>query len=82
MSKKNRKTLQALTPASDVTLPIQQSAIIQKFKLEPKEATKRFTIDLPERMHRKLSILSARSGRTKADIMRMMLDEILMDVAE
>jgi hypothetical protein len=62
------------------TMP--QPTIMQKLQLEPKEATKRFTIDLSEGMHRKLSILSARTGRTKADIVRMMLDEMLVDVAD
>ncbi len=66
----------------NVTSTMPQPTIMQKLQLEPKEATKRFTIDLSEGMHRKLSILSARTGRTKADIVRMMLDEILVDVAD
>jgi hypothetical protein len=67
---------------NNVTSAIPQPTIMQKLQLEPKEATKRFTIDLSEGMHRKLSILSARTGRTKADIVRMMLDEMLVDVAD
>jgi hypothetical protein len=69
-------------PTKEAPIPMQQSTIMQKLQLEPKEATKRFTIDLSEGMHRKLSILSARTGRTKADIVRMMLDEMLVDVAD
>ena len=42
----------------------------------------RFTVDLPESMHRKLSILSAKTGRTKADIVRMLLDEKLKDLED
>jgi plasmid maintenance system killer protein len=49
---------------------------------EQKEATKRFTIDLPESMHRKLSILSARTGRKKAEIIKTLLNELLKDINE
>ena len=55
---------------------------MEKLQLEPKEVTKRFTVDLPESMHRKLSILSAKTGRTKADIVRMLLDEKLKDLED
>ena len=57
-----------------------ESSLMDKLQVQPKEATKRFTVDLPESMHRKLSILSAKSGRTKADIIRMVLDDVLKDV--
>ncbi len=57
----------------------QRSSSIKKLQVKPKEVTKRFTVDLPETMHRKLSILSAKTGRTKADIVRMLLDEALVD---
>jgi hypothetical protein len=49
---------------------------------EQKEATKRFTVDLPESMHRKLSMLAARTGRTKADIIKTLLEELLKDANE
>ena len=62
--------------------PSKELNLMEKLQLEPKEATKRFTVDLPESMHRKLSILSARTGRTKADIVRMLLDETLKDVED
>ena len=48
----------------------------------PKETTIRFTVDLTESMHRKLSILAARTGRKKAEIVRVLLDEALQDVDE
>lgn len=59
-----------------------ESSLMQKLKLEAKEPTKRFTIDLQESVHRKLSILAAKTGRTKADIVRMLLDDALEDINE
>ena len=56
------------------------SKIIDKLQLAPKEATKRFTVDLSESLHRKLSILSAQTGRSKADIVRMLLEEALSEI--
>lgn len=52
------------------------SALVQK------EPTIRFTVDLTETMHRKLSILAARTGKKKAEIVRMLLDEALQEVIE
>ncbi|WP_088895020.1 CopG family transcriptional regulator [Leptolyngbya ohadii] len=49
---------------------------------EQKEATVRLTVDLTETMHRKLSLLSARSGKKKAVIVRMLLEEALQEVDE
>lgn len=42
-----------------------------------KEATVRITVDLPKSMHQKLSMLSARTGKKKAEIVRMLLDNVL-----
>ena len=47
---------------------------------EPKEPTKRFTVDMPESMHRKLSILAAKSGRKKSEIVRVLLADLLDDI--
>jgi predicted DNA-binding protein len=55
---------------------------MDKLQAESKEATKRFTVDLKESTHRKLSILAAKSGRTKADIVRLLLDEALEEIEE
>jgi hypothetical protein len=44
-----------------------------------KEATVRITVDLPKSMHQKLSMLSARTGKKKAEIVRMLLDDVLDD---
>jgi predicted DNA-binding protein len=35
---------------------------------------------LPASMHRKLSILAAKTGKKKAEIVRMLLDDALADV--
>ena len=59
-----------------------KSSLMQKLQLEAKEGTKRFTVDLKESVHRKLSILAAKTGRSKADIVRMLLDEALEDIDE
>ncbi|NET31355.1 MAG: hypothetical protein F6K19_05055 [Cyanothece sp. SIO1E1] len=66
-----------------VTPPIQQprkSTLMDKLQVEPKEATVRFTVDMPESMHRKLSLLAAQTGKKKVEIVRMLLDEALQDV--
>ena len=59
-----------------------ESSQIEKLRLEAEEETKRFTVDLRESVHRKLSILATKTGRTKADIVRMLLDDALEDVDE
>lgn len=59
-----------------------RSSLINKFQRESKEPTKRFTIDLAESLHRKLALLCARTGRSKADIVRMLLEEALQDVED
>lgn len=56
--------------------------LMDKFQTPPKEATIRFTVDLPTSMHRKLSILAARTGKKKAEIVRVLLDEALEGVGE
>lgn len=62
--------------------PKKESSLMQKLQVEAKEGTKRFTIDLRESVHRKLSILAAKTGRSKADIVRMLLDDALEDINE
>ncbi|MEG4588973.1 hypothetical protein QUA54_27705 [Microcoleus sp. MOSTC5] len=47
-----------------------------------KEATVRFTVDMSESLHRKLSMLAARTRRKKVDIVRMLLEDGLKDVEE
>ena len=62
--------------------PKKELSLMDKLQLEAKEPTKRFTIDLRESVHRKLSILAAKTGRSKADIIRMVLDDVLQDVLD
>ncbi len=57
-----------------------ESSLIDKFQTPPKEATVRFTVDLPASMHRKLSLLAARTGKKKAEIVRVLLNEVLEDI--
>ncbi len=65
-----------------VEKPSKELSLMEKLQVEAKEGTKRFTIDLRESVHRKLSILAAKTGRSKADIIRMVLDDVLKDVKE
>ena len=53
---------------------------MEKLQVESKEATKRFTIDLEESLHRDLSILAAETGRTKADIVRILLKDAVQSL--
>ena len=72
-------------PPSEQPSPTQEkrpnkSPLMNKFQTPPKEATVRLTVDLPASMHRKLSILAARTGKKKAEIVRVLLDEVISDV--
>lgn len=58
------------------------SRLMDKFQAPSKEATVRFTVDLPMSMHRKLSLLAARTGKKKAEIVRVLLDEILKNLED
>lgn len=84
---------QRLPSATDTDTPSQstepikpqnKSRVMDKLMSAPvqKEPTVRFTVDLTETMHRKLSILAARTGKKKAEIVRMLLDEALQEVVE
>jgi hypothetical protein len=71
-----------LQPKPQPTPPQEPAFMNQLQAIEPKEPTKRFTVDLPESMHRKLSILAARTGRHKSEIVKFLLDQALKDVQE
>jgi hypothetical protein len=64
------------------TQPQPETTFMDRLQVQPKEGTKRFTVDLPESTHRKLSMLAARTGRTKAEIVRLLLDEALENVQD
>jgi hypothetical protein len=60
--------------------PKKTKNLIEKLEAPAREPTIRFTVDLAESVHKKLSILAAKSGRKKAEIVRMLLDQALEDV--
>jgi len=49
---------------------------------EDRERMIRFTADLPESLHQKLTMLAAKSGKKKVEIVRSILEEVLKDVNE
>jgi predicted HicB family RNase H-like nuclease len=53
-----------------------------KVQSPEQETTVRFTVDLPQSLHRKFSILAAKQGRDKAVIVREWLEEISRHVEE
>lgn len=59
-----------------------ETPLLDKFHTPPRESTIRFTVDLSPSMHRKLSLLAARTGKKKAEIVRLLLDEALENVLE
>lgn len=59
-----------------------EQPLTDKFQTPAKEATIRLTVDLPASMHRRLSLLAARTGKRKAEIIRLLLDEVLKDVLQ
>lgn len=68
-----------LPQASPTKISPNELLLIDKLKASPKEATIRFTVDLPQSTHRKLSLLAAMTSKTKAEIVRVLLNEALED---
>lgn len=81
-SKGESVTVEPIESKKAVTTENKTSIMDKLQPIEPREATKRFTVDLPDSMHRKLSILSAKTGRTKADIVRTLLEDVLQEADE
>lgn len=69
------------TPVA-ASIPVQskESSLTHRLQAPDKEATVRFTVDMSESLHRKLSMLAARTGRKKVDIVRMLLEDGLKEV--
>lgn len=67
------------TTMPKTTTTPKQSKLVEKLMTTEKEATVRITVDLPKSMHQQLSILAAKTGRKKVDIIRTLLGEILED---
>lgn len=51
--------------------------ILEPKQKPPKPATIRFTADLPEELHRRLTLAAAKAGKKKVDLVRELLDHIL-----
>lgn len=74
------------TPKSESPAPepipvqLKENSLTHRLQAPDKEATVRFTVDMSESLHRKLSMLAARTGRKKVDIVRMLLEEGLGEV--
>lgn len=74
---------QSILPVSPISAP--QPAkfnLMSQLQQPSKEPTIRLTVDLPESMHRKLSVLAAKTSRKKVEIVRLLLDEALKDIEE
>ncbi|MEG4213014.1 hypothetical protein [Microcoleus sp. S13_B4] len=67
--------------AEPIPVPSKESSLMSKLQAPDKEATVRFTVDMSETLHRKLSMLAAKTGRKKVDIVRMLLEEGLKEEA-
>ena len=65
-----------------VSIQSKELSLMSKLQAPDKEATVRFTVDMSETLHRKLSMLAARTGRKKVDIVRMLLEDGLKEVEE
>ncbi|MEG4301732.1 hypothetical protein [Microcoleus sp. D3_18a_C4] len=70
---------EALAP-EPVPIQSKEPSLMSKLQAPDKEATVRFTVDMSETLHRKLSMLAAKTGRKKVDIVRMLLEEGLREV--
>jgi len=63
-----------------VSIQSKEPSLMSKLQAPDKEATVRFTVDMSETLHRKLSMLAAKTGRKKVDIVRMLLEDGLKEV--
>ncbi|MEG4963822.1 MULTISPECIES: hypothetical protein [unclassified Microcoleus] len=60
-----------------IAIQSKEASVMSKLQVPHKEATVRFTVDMAESLqHRKLSMLAAKTGRKKVDIVRMLLKEV------
>lgn len=60
--------------------PKSKSKVVEELlESSTKEATVRFTVDMPISLHRKLSELALRAGKKKVEIVRAILEEALED---
>jgi type IV secretory pathway VirB10-like protein len=74
-------TLESESPAAEpIPVQLKENSLTHRLQAPDKEATVRFTVDMSESLHRKLSMLAARTGRKKVDIVRMLLEDGLSEV--
>ena len=66
--------------AEPILVQLKESSLTHRLQPPDKEATVRFTVDMSETLHRKLSMLAAKTGRKKVDIVRMLLEDGLKEV--
>jgi hypothetical protein len=66
--------------AESIPVQLKENSLTHRLQAPDKEATVRFTVDMSESLHRKLSMLAARTGRKKVDIVRMLLEDGLREV--
>ena len=71
----------AVSAPEPVSIQSKEPSLMSKLQAPDKEATVRFTVDMSESLHRKLSMLAARTGRKKVDIVRMLLEDGLKEEA-
>ena len=69
-------------PAAPPAPAPKESSLISQLQANQKEATVRFTVDMPKSMHQKLSLLALRTGKKKVEIVRLVLEEALKDVED
>lgn len=66
---------------SEAVEDISKPSTLEQLLTEPeKEPTVRLTVDMPRSLHTKLSVLCAKTGRKKAEVVRLLLKEVLDDV--
>jgi hypothetical protein len=70
----------AVSTPEPVSIQSKEPSLMSKLQAPDKEARVRFTVDMSESLHRKLSMLAARTGRKKVDIVRMLLEDGLKEV--
>jgi hypothetical protein len=58
-----------------VFIQSKEASLMSKLQAPDKEATVRFSVNMSESLHRKLSMLAAKTGRKKVDIVRMLLED-------
>lgn len=72
VSKPAAKVTEKASPTEDALMQILSPA-----PATPREATIRFTADLPVVLHRRLTLAAAKAGKSKVDIVREVLEFVL-----